>query len=79
MECQALTLSHQIFKESQGHPEMETKGKKTHLPSLQEMCSLSPQAACCSSQLRENAIFLSAACTGASPTEYDSHTSVQTQ
>lgn len=27
-ECQALTLSHWIFKESQGHTETETKGKK---------------------------------------------------
>lgn len=33
-ECQALTLSHWIFKESQGHTETETKEKTTHLPSF---------------------------------------------
>lgn len=42
------------------------------------MCSLSLRTACSSSQLRQNAIFLSAVCTGANPNEYYSHTSVQT-
>lgn len=42
------------------------------------MHSLSPQTACASSQGRQNAIFLSAVCTGANPNEYYSHTSVQT-
>lgn len=77
-ECQALTLSHWIFKESQGHTETETKGKKTHLHSFQEMCSLSLQTTCSSSQPRQNAVFLSVVCTGANPNAYYSHTSVQT-
>lgn len=55
----------------------ETKGK-SHLHSLQEMLSLSPQTACSSSQLRQNAIFLSVVCTGANLNEYYSHTPVQT-
>lgn len=54
------------------------RGKPTHLHSFLEMCSLSLRTACSSSQLRQNAIFLSSVCTGANPNEYYSHTSVQT-
>lgn len=69
LDCQGVAGSHRV----------RNKRGKSHPPSqLPEMCTLSLQTACSSSQLRQNAIFLSAVCTGANPNEYYSHTSVQT-
>lgn len=69
LDCQKVAGSHRA----------RNKRGKSHPPSqLPEMCTLSLPTACSSSQLRQNAIFLSAVCTGANPNEYYSHTSVQT-
>lgn len=69
LDCQGVAGSHRA----------RNRRGKSHPPSqLPEMCTLSFQTACFSSQLRQNAIFLSAVCTGANPNEYYSHTSVQT-